>query len=502
MSNPAITYLLELENISKSFPGVQALNDVTMRVQHGAVHALVGENGAGKSTLLKILCGVYQPDKGAIRIEGQPVRITDPKSAYRAGIAMIHQELQQIPQLDATQNIFLGQMLTRYGLFKDTARMREIARNLLHRLNIDLDVTVPVHKLSIAQRQLIEIARALLGNARIIAMDEPTSSLTPTEFDVLVRVINDLIVNGVGIIYVSHRLNEVFQLASRATVLRDGELVADVALSDVHEDDIVNMMVGRKMVQVSHTSHVRGEPILEVRNLSWGDVVRDVSFDLYPGEILGVAGLVGAGRTELMHLLAGLARPTAGTIKLHGQLVEFKSPRAAIRAGIGMLPEDRKRSGIVPLMPVLANASLPVIQDYASVGLVNNRVRRRDIEPIVDRVNLRPRLVDRPIRYFSGGNQQKAIVCRWLNARSAILIFDEPTRGIDVGAKQEIYQIMEALAAEGKAIIMVSSELPEILRLSDRVLVMSRGRVTATLTRDQLSEETIMRFAISQHMRA
>ncbi len=491
-------YLLELDNITKSFPGVQALKNVSLRVRRGEVHALVGENGAGKSTLLKILFGVYQQDSGTIAIDGQPVQIHDPKSAYRAGIAMIHQELQQIPELDAAQNIFLGQTLTRYGIFKDTAQMRRTAREILMRLNVDIDVTTPVTKLSIAQRQLIEIARALLGNARIIAMDEPTSSLTPKEFDVLVRVIRDLQEHGVGIIYVSHRLHEIFQLASRATVLRDGELVGEVAVSDVSEEQIVGMMVGRKTTETRHITYTQDQCVLRVRNLSWGSKVRDVSFDLHRGEILGIAGLVGAGRTELMHLIAGLRPPTSGSIELNGQTVTFASPRQAIRAGIGMLPEDRKKSGIIPLLPVLSNTSLPVIQKYAPFGWVANGRRRADVTRLAEQVNLRPRNIDRPIRYFSGGNQQKAILSRWLNANSEILIFDEPTRGIDVGAKQEIYHLMEALAQQGKAILMVSSELPEVLRLSDRVLVMSAGRAAAILERAQADEETIMRHAVSK----
>lgn len=493
-----ITPLLELDTLSKSFPGVQALDRVSMDVRPGEVHALVGENGAGKSTLLKILFGVYQPDEGTVRIQGQPVEIDDPKSASRHGIAMIHQELQQVPELDAAQNIFLGQPLTRFGIFNDRARMRKIAHDLLARLDVDIDVTTPVKKLSIAQRQLIEIARALWGNARIIAMDEPTSSLTPTEFRVLFRIINELKADGVGIIYVSHRLGEIFQLADRATILRDGERVAVVDVADVDEADIVSMMVGRATTHShKHITHTRSsERVLRVSSLSWGDRVKSVSFDLYRGEILGVAGLIGSGRTELMQLIAGLHRPTSGSIELNGEMVEFGSPRHAIRAGIGMLPEDRKREGIVPLRSVLANTSLPVIGEYSSAGLIRDQQRREAVNGVVDKVNLRPRNIDRPIRYFSGGNQQKAILARWLNADSEIFIFDEPTRGIDVGAKQEIYTLMEALAAQGKAILMVSSELPEVLRLSDRVLVMRTGEARAILDRDEMDEETIMRYAI------
>jgi len=489
--------LLELKNISKTFPGVRALHQVSMAVQAGQVHALVGENGAGKSTLLRILYGVYQPDSGMIFINGVPTTFAGPRSAARAGIAMIHQELQLIPELNATQNIFLGQPLTWAGVFKRESIMRQQARDILATLNVTLDMDVPVKRLSVAQRQLIEIARALLGQARIIAMDEPTSSLTPREFDVLSRVISDLRTKGVGIIYVSHRLNEIFQLADVATVLRDGQKVADVTLHEVSERDIVAMMVGRELDQQHYRrSYRRTECLLRVNNISWGERVREVSFDLYRGEILGIAGLVGSGRTELMHLIAGLKRPTSGQIFLKGKLTQFRTVRQAIHEGIGMLPEDRKGQGIIPMRSVISNVTLPTIERYALLGIVRDVRRRQATKRVAQEVNLRPLNIEREIRNFSGGNQQKAILARWLNAESDILIFDEPTRGIDVGAKQEIYALMEALVQRGKAILMVSSELPEILRLSDRVLIMRAGQAVALLERHEMNETTIMQHAI------
>lgn len=488
--------LLELRSISKRFPGVQALNDVTFDLRAGEVHALVGENGAGKSTLLKVLFGVYQPDHGSILLNGEPVSIGSPQNAYQAGIAMIHQELQQIPELNAAQNIFLGQPRTRFMVLKNSREMRQVAKQLLKRLDVELDVQAPVQKLSIAQRQLVEIAKALLGNARIIAMDEPTSSLAPVEFENLVRVIEELKADGVGIIYVTHRLNELFRIADRATVLRDGEFVGQVSMSDVTQADLVRMMVGRRLEEAhAHVSHRQPEVVLRIRNLSWGKRVRGVSFDLHRGEILGVAGLIGAGRTEMAWVIAGLHKASSGTIELSGQEVQFRTPRDAIQAGIGLLPEERKKQGIIHLMPVLSNASLPILGRLSRAGLIQQRRRRATVREVVDRVNLRPPNVDRAIQYFSGGNQQKAIIARWLCANSQILIFDEPTRGIDVGAKHEIYSMMESLAAQGKSILMISSELPEILRLSDRVLVMRGGQLMTTLERDQLSEETIMRYA-------
>lgn len=488
--------LLELKNISKRFVGVQALQDVSFELLPGEVHALVGENGAGKSTLLKILFGVYHPDNGTILIDGKPVVLNSPKAANRAGIAMIHQELQQIPELNATQNIFLGQPITKGGLFKDTRRMRQTAESLLRRLNFDINMTVPVRTLSVAQRQIIEIARALLGNAHIIAMDEPTSSLTPTEFDQLVRVILDLKSQGVGIIYVSHRFNELFTVADRATVLRDGTFVGTRSLMGMTQPDLVRMMVGRDLDAVAHQTHRRNSVALHVENLSWGNRVKNVSFDVHEGEIVGMAGLIGAGRTETVRLIAGITQPTQGTITLYGKPVLFRTARSAIRAGIGLLPEDRKKQGIIPLLPVSINASLPVLGKYRRATFVDNSARIAVVKRAAEQVNLRPPNIMRPIRNFSGGNQQKAILARWLVADSRVVIFDEPTRGIDVGAKQEIYNMIEGLAKAGKAILVVSSELPEIMRLSDRVLVMSEGHIRATLKRDEFNEETIMHYAI------
>lgn len=496
MTERAHPPLLELSNISKAFPGVQALKNVSLELLPGEVHALVGENGAGKSTLLKILFGVYAPDEGTVSINGKPVDIRNPRDAYHAGIAMIHQELQQIPELNVTQNIFLGQPLSHFGILKNSTEMNRIAQSLLKRLDVDLDIQSPITRLSVAQRQLVEIAKALLGNARIIAMDEPTSSLAPVEFENLVRVIQELKADGVGIIYVTHRLNELFQIADRATILRDGQLVDQVNIADVAQSDLVRMMVGRKLDETQrHTNHTQSEVVLSVKELSWGKRVRNVSFDLHRGEILGVAGLVGAGRTEMVRLIAGVHLPTAGQILLNGKPVHFRTPRDAINAGVGLLPEDRKKQGIINLLPVLSNASLPILGRLSRAGWIQRRKRRAVVREVVDRVNLRPPNIDRAIRYFSGGNQQKAIIARWLCAKSDILIFDEPTRGIDVGAKQEIYTMMEQLAESGKAILMVSSELPEVLRLSDRVLVMREGQLMTTLARSELSEEIIMRYA-------
>ena len=487
---------LELRGIDKSFPGVQALAGVDLTVQPGQVMALIGENGAGKSTLLKILSGNQPADKGEIRIDGRQVVLPTPQAARLAGIAMVHQELQQVPELDVAQNLFLGQQPTRLKLFVDRKRMEERAREVLAVLDAPIDPRQKCKDLSVAQRQMVEIARGLLADARIVALDEPTSSLTPHEFERLADVIATLTGKGVAIVYVSHKLDEVFRLCDRATVLRDGRLVGEVALAGRSEADLVGMMVGRELETTVHRSHARSDRVLAAEGLCRGRHVQDVSFTLDRGEVLCIGGLVGAGRTELVRLIAGLDRPSAGQLHVHGRPMTFRSPRDAIRAGIGLVPEERKREGIIPLRPVVSNIVLPTLARRARAGLVSPAGLEADARALAVEVDLRPPDVRRPIRLFSGGNQQKAIVARWLGAHVDILIFDEPTRGVDVGAKQEIYRLIERLAEQGAAVIVVSSELPEILRLADRVLVMQAGRATALLARSELSEEAIMRHAI------
>ena len=491
-------YLLELEHIAKAFLGVQALKGVSLQVRPGEAHALVGENGAGKSTLLKILSGVQPADAGEIRLDGRPVHVGDPKAAQRLGVAMIHQELQQVPELTVTQNLFLGAPERRAGgLWLDRARMEADARRVLARLDPSIDPRRPVKQLSVAQRQVVEIGRALLRQARIVAMDEPTSSLTPTEFLRLKEIIRLLQRDGVGVIYVSHKLEEVRQVCQRATVLRDGALVGTVDLAHTSNGELVRMMVGRALEAETHVSHVRpGETVLRVDGLCWRGAVRDASFELRRGEILGVAGLIGAGRTELMRLIAGLERPDAGTLTIHGRPRRLRSRRQGIRAGVGLVPEDRKREAIVPQRPVFLNVGLPRLPRFTRLGFLRSGQLRAAVERLTGSVRLRPPDVRRPIRLFSGGNQQKAIICRWLLADSDILILDEPTRGVDVGAKAEIYRLMENLAAEGRSIIAVSSELPEVLRVSDRVLVMRAGAAPVMLPREGLTEEAIMRHAV------
>ncbi|MGO7956141.1 sugar ABC transporter ATP-binding protein [Rhizobium leguminosarum] len=489
---------LAFENISKVFPGVKALSDVSFEVAPGEIHALLGENGAGKSTLLRILSGFFRPTEGEVRVDGAAHHFRRPESARQAGIAMIHQELQQVPHLTVAQNMFLGHSLTRFGGIVVNRREQERrAAEALAMIDPSINPAAPISSLKVAQRQVVEIARALLDKAKIIAMDEPTSSLTPSEFDRLAEIIERLAATGVSIIYVSHKMDEVFRICQRATVMRDGKVVGMVDLRKTATAEVIAMMVGRELLAEDHHSYATNTVSVEVRNLNSARV-RDISFDLHSGEVLGVAGLVGSGRTELLRALSGADRVTSGTVKVDGKLLTLSDPRAAIAAGIGLLPEERKREGIIPGRSVTINMALPSMSRFSKGGIINHRRLKRTAEDLLRRVNLRPFQLDRQIRLFSGGNQQKAIIARWLAAGSRILLFDEPTRGIDVGAKSEIYHLIEALAAEGHSVIVVSSELPEVMRVSDRVLVMRDGTIVAELSRDQLSEETIVSHAVGK----
>lgn len=486
---------LRLEGLTKRYAGIAVLENVGFEVWPGEVHALLGENGAGKSTLLKILSGVVHPDHGTVSVDGVALKGHSMAVARRAGIAMIHQELQQVPELTVAQNMFLGHPVVWGGVVLDRREMERRAEIVLRDLDPAIDVRAPVKTLKVASRQLVEIARALLFDAKIIAMDEPTSSLMPAEFERLVTIIESLQARGVAVIYVSHKLDEVLRICSRGTVLRDGRFVAGVTLAEMTERKLVSMMVGREIVLQDHHSSAGAEVVLEARGLCWSDKVKDVSFALHRGEVLGIAGLVGAGRTELMQLLSGLAKPTRGEIHVRGALRTFSKSRDAIRCGIGLVPEERKRDGIVPLRSAFANAAITSWPKFSRLGWRSDGRVRRKVNDLFEALQLRPRNPDKPIGLFSGGNQQKIILARWLLAETEILLMDEPTRGIDVGAKQEIYRLVHDLAAQGRSIIVVSSELLEIMALSDRVLVMREGRIAADLGRDELSEENIMQYA-------
>ena len=493
----AQSFRLSLVGMTKSFPGIRALDDVTFEVLPGEVHGLLGENGAGKSTLLNILSGVRPADQGRIEIDRKTVDIRTPLDARAAGIAMIHQELQHVPELSVAQNIFLGRPMVRAGGLLVNSRAQERrARDVLADLDPSIDPAAPIRTLKVAQQQIVEIARALLEDARIIAMDEPTSSLTPAEFDRLAELIRDLTRRGVSVIYVSHKMDEVFRLCDRATILRDGKTVAVVDVATETEESIVTRMVGRELAQAEHRGFATNSQVLAVQGLSRGDAVTDANFILHRGEVLGISGLVGAGRTELLRLIAGIDRKTAGEIMINGTELNAHDPRAAIRAGIGLVPEERKREGIIAGRSVAENMALSSMRRFARAGWLRRPLMNRTAERVMGDLRLRPLDVTRAIGLFSGGNQQKAIIGRWLAAETEVLLLDEPTRGIDVGAKSEIYALIERLAAEGKAIIVVSSEMPEIIRLSDRLLVMREGRIVATLSRDEITQENIARHAI------
>ena len=496
-------YCLTMRGISKSYSGVAAVQGVDFAVRPGEVHALIGENGAGKSTLLNILSGVRAADSGEIRVEGQVIQMKNPLSARHAGIAMIHQELQHVPELSVAQNMFLGRPLTKMkGLFVDRKAQYKRAVAILRRLDPSINPDEPIKNLKVSQQQIVEIARALLDEAKIIAMDEPTSSLTPTEFERLAELISDLKSMNVSLIYVSHKMNEIFKVCDRATILRDGKQVGVVNICDETEETIVTKMVGRKIEKVQHHSHATQREVLRVDDLSRDKAVRNASFSVKAGEVLGIAGLVGSGRTELLKLIAGIDAKTGGSIEVDGVVVKKHNVSSAIRAGIGLVPEDRKKEGIIKERAVKMNMALPSMARFTRFGLLKkNQLNQTALDVMTD-LRLRPLNIDKPIGTLSGGNQQKVIIGRWVAADNKVFLFDEPTRGIDIGAKSEIYNLIEKLAQQGKAIVVVSSEMPEIMRISDRVLVMREGQITKELNGDDITEENIARYAINDVKKA
>lgn len=490
---------LKLIGIGKSFGGLQALDGVSFSIAPGTVHGLLGENGAGKSTLLRILSGVLEASDGHIELDGQRIQGHGPVAARQAGIAMIHQELQHVPNLTVAQNMFLGRPKTMAGgILVDRSAQEQAARGALAPLDPAIDPSVPIKTLKVAQRQIVEIARAMMEDAKVLAMDEPTSSLTPAEFERLAVLIAELASKGVSVIYVSHKMDEVFRVCHNATILRDGRKVADVVMRDTNEGEVVTRMVGRELAVAEHKSFTQSETMLEVENLGRGEAVRNASFKLRKGEVIGISGLVGAGRTELLRLIAGVDHPDTGAVRVRGQSLPLGNARAAIAAGLGLLPEERKRDGIIAKRSVKSNIGLSSMRRFSRFGFVQQRALATESQAIMQSLNLRPLDINRPIGRFSGGNQQKAIIGRWIAAGAQILLFDEPTRGIDVGAKAEIYSVIEKLASEGRSVIVVSSELPEILRVSDRVLVMRAGEIAGVLQRHQLTEEAIVALAVPQ----
>lgn len=488
--------LLQASGLIKSFPGVRALKGVGLSVQRGEVVAVIGENGAGKSTLMKILAGVQKPDGGILKLDGNPVEFASVQQAQELGIALIHQELNLADNLDVAANLFLGRERVRHGLI-DTRRHHQEARVHLAAVGLDLEPTVGVGSLSLGQQQLVEIAKALSVNARVLIFDEPTSSLSSSEAANLFRVIHDLRSRGVGVVYISHRLGEVKELADRVVVLRDGENAGELARHEIHHGAMVRLMVGRDLSQFyAHEPHPPGPVVLEVDGLRTAAHPRHpLSFRVRAGEIVGVAGLVGAGRTEMLEALFGVTPAAGGVMRVAEREVCPGSPQDAIRAGLALVPEDRKRQGVILQMAVRENLSLAALRRDSPRGFLN-RLREDGLATrMIESLRIKTPSAEQPVQFLSGGNQQKVVLGKWLALKPKVLLMDEPTRGIDVGAKHEIYRLMEDLAKEGVAILFVSSELEEILGLSDRVLVLHEGRITGELPRAALSEEAVLHLA-------
>ena len=489
-------YLLELKKISKSFSGVEVLHEVSFEVRPGEVHALLGENGAGKSTLVKVITGVHQPDKGEIHLNDNSVHFSDARESRQAGIAAIYQELTLFPDLDVAENIFVGRQPLAFGGRVDWRKLYAEAGKLLNSLGVKLDLKQKARTLSIAEQQMVEIARAFSINARILIMDEPTSSLTLSEVADLFRLVRRLRADGTAIIFISHRLEELFELADRVTVLRDGSYVGTRLMKDITRDDLIRMMVGRTITNLFPKQDVRaGEVVLSVENLTRVGSFHDVSFDLRRGEILGLAGLVGAGRTNVARAIFGVEPATGGRIQVEGRDVAITSPQQAIELGLAYVPEDRQVHGLIPSMPITPNISLPILHQYARIGWLQDKSERKSAYDAARQMEVRANNIWQLARELSGGNQQKVVLAKWLSTKPRILILDEPTRGIDVGTKAAVHGLMSKLAAEGMAILMISSELPEILGMSDRVIVMREGLVTGEFSRAEATQEKIISAA-------
>jgi ribose transport system ATP-binding protein len=490
--------ILEAVGITKQFPGTLALDDVRFDLQSGEIHAVMGENGAGKSTLMKILAGVSSADAGEIRFEGRPFAPANPHEALMMGIAIVHQELALVPTLSVAENIFPGRLPTnRFGMVRYGELFRQ-AGQVLEKLNVVVDPRAPVERLSIATQQLIEITKALSMNCKVLILDEPTSALTDHEADTLLAFLRRLASEGVGIVYISHKLKEIFSVADRVTVLRDGRYVDTRIVSETSPDQVIRMMVGRELGNMyPPKSEAAGKPLLEIRNFRLTDGSYRNSFALYQGEVLGFAGLIGSGRSELARTIFGAEPKAEGDVLLNGEVVEIDSPKRAIELGLGYLPEDRKAAGLFLDMSVKLNMEAPILEQVSAGGFVAASKERAVAERYVHQLNISTPSIEQEVRRLSGGNQQKTLVAKWLAIGPRILIVDEPTRGIDVGAKKEIHFLLRALAQSGVGVIMISSELPEVLGMSDRVLVMHEGEIVAEYKAADASEEAIIRSASS-----
>ena len=486
--------LLKMKNVNKSFPGVNALKSVDFELMAGEVHALLGENGAGKSTLIKVLGGIYIPEKGEIYIDDELVNIHDVRSAQTCGISVIHQELIMVPYMTVAENIFLGREPG--GRFINRRKMVADAQKLLDSYNMHIDANLQVGKLTIAQQQMVEIIKAVSYQSRIVVMDEPTSSISDNEVNELFNIIRTLTKKGVGIIYISHKMSELTEICDRVTVLRDGETVGTKVVKDTTKDELIAMMVGRELKNYYIRDYIpQAEVVLKCSNISDGNMVDDVSFELHKGEIVGFAGLVGAGRSETMKCLFGLTPGYSGEIYVEGRKALIKTPLDALKYSIAMVPEDRKLEGLYLIQSVQYNSTIEVLKEFMK-GISVNKAKERSItQKYIDMMSTKTPSQEQVIGNLSGGNQQKVLIGRWLATKPKILILDEPTRGVDVGAKSEIYAIMNQLVKEGMAIIMISSELPEIINMSDRVYVMCDGRITGCLNHEEVTQQKVMQLA-------
>ncbi len=494
---PGSEYLLEVDDVRKEFPGVVALDNVKLKLRRGTVHALMGENGAGKSTLMKIVAGIYTPDSGTFKLRGQDIRLKNPLDALENGIAMIHQELNLMGPMTVAENIWIRrEPKNRFG-FIDHGEMTRRTEELFTRLNIDIDPMVEVRTLSVANRQMVEIAKAVSFNSDVLIMDEPTSALTEREVEHLFQIIRALKVDGKGIIYITHKMSELFEIADEVSVFRDGKYIATKLSSEVTRDDIIRMMVGREISQMFPKLDVPiGDVVLSVKGLSLNGIFKDVSFDVRAGEILGIAGLVGSGRSNIAETIFGVTPANAGTISINGKDVRMSSPSVAMANGMAFLTEDRKETGCFLLLDIQENTQMAVLQNkYVKNGFIQQAQLSKDSADMANTLRVRTPDMQEPIINLSGGNQQKVLISRWLLTKPRILILDEPTRGIDVGAKAEIHRLVSELARDGVAVIMISSEMPEVLGMSDRIMVIHEGRVTGFLDRSEADQVKIMELA-------
>ena len=494
---PGSEYLLEVDDVRKEFPGVVALDNVKFKLRRGSVHALMGENGAGKSTLMKIVAGIYTPDSGSFKLRGVDIRLQNPLDALENGIAMIHQELNLMGPMTVAENIWIRREPVNMFGFMNHGEMRHRTEELFQRLNIDIDPMVEVGRLSVANRQMVEIAKAVSFNSDVLIMDEPTSALTDKEVKHLFTIIKALKADGKGIIYISHKMNELFEIADEVSVFRDGKYIATKLSNDVTRDEIIRMMVGRDITQMFPKETVPiGDVVLSVTNLTLNGIFKDVSFDVRAGEILGIAGLVGSGRSNIAETVFGVTPASSGTISIKGAELAITSPSIAMANGMAFLTEDRKETGCFLLLDIQENTQMAVLQTkYVNFGFVQQRALAVDSKVMSDRLRVRTPDMQEPIINLSGGNQQKVLISRWLLTKPRILILDEPTRGIDVGAKAEIHKLVSELVKDGVAVIMISSEMPEVLGMSDRIMVVHEGRVTGFLDRNEADQVKIMELA-------